>query len=457
MEHHRAEEAKKKWRKHKKTRKDADFKIRKERKGCLTTSGVCRARFPRDIVMESTVAKDGHIDVRHVEPMINTVNPILTYLNRCNSDVTSLLSGTAVKAVVSYVSDYVSKISLKSYQMFASVYNVFERETEILGGAVREKENARHMMRKMVNSMSSKMELGSPMASLYILGNPDHYASHKYVAFAWRPYVQFIRAFWVTDTTCEDEEERRNDEEKVPIKKREGKFVPGGGVDDYRYRPIAYNNVTLYEWIQCSEKKKRTIPEIIAFEEDIQMSEFMRPEYYKAAMKRLQDDGDDTLLDEDPLEDDCDFEEEDNEDTGGQDDVSDWETDDEEDIIFDKHAKINKSRKPVQHAFLPRHSQFTTHSVTCDYRNLTTIIPNFIGGSMPRSDKGDRASYCMTMLTLFKPWRSPADLKDNLSTWDQAFTEHDFTERQMELLKNFDVRYECNDARDDHFAQMKKK
>ncbi|KAJ7114872.1 hypothetical protein C8R44DRAFT_536361, partial [Mycena epipterygia] len=85
--------------------------------GCLTKNGVCRARFPRDVVPVSEVSPDGHLDVRHLESMMNTTNPILTYVSRCNSDVTSLLSGTSVKAVVSYVSDYASKLSLKSYQM----------------------------------------------------------------------------------------------------------------------------------------------------------------------------------------------------------------------------------------------------------------------------------------------------------------------------------------------------
>ncbi|KAJ7182678.1 hypothetical protein C8R43DRAFT_868814, partial [Mycena crocata] len=457
MEHHRAEEAKKKWRKTKKTKKETQFKIRKERKGCLTTSGVCRARFPRDVVPESTIAEDGHIEVRHREPMMNTVNPIITFLNRCNSDVTSLLSGTAVKAVVSYVSDYVSKLSLKSYQMFASVYNVFEKETELLGGSAKDKDNARHLMRKMVNSMSSKMEIGSPMASMYLLGNPDHYTSHKYVTFAWRPYLQFIRAHWVRDIVVEDEEERKNDEEKVPISKQEGRFIPNSGVDDYRYRPVIYNNVTLYEWIQCSAKKKMSIRERTAFEEEIRMSEILRPEYYKAAVRRLREEDDDLDLDEDRLEDDAEYDEGQADMDDQQDEVSDWETDDDDDVIWDKQSRIDKNKKPRRHPFLPRHPLFPTHIVSCDYSRLATIIPNFIGGSMPRSDKGDRATYCMTMLTLFKPWRSPADLKDDISTWDQAFTEHEFTERQKELLLNFDVRYECNDARDDHFAQMKKK
>lgn len=49
------------------------------------------------------------------------------------------------------------------------------------------------------------------------------------------------------------------------------------------------------------------------------------------------------------------------------------------------------------------------------------------------------------------------DLKDENSTWDETFLDHKFTDRQKELLKNFNLRYECNDARDDHYNTMRKK
>ncbi|KAF8139530.1 hypothetical protein K438DRAFT_1543552, partial [Mycena galopus ATCC 62051] len=98
--------------------------------GCLTKQGVCKARFPRDLFVESTVDKDGHICLKKNEAYINTMSPELTYFPRCNTDVTSLMSGTAVKAVVSYVSDYVSKLGLKTYQAFASAYEVFENNKE---------------------------------------------------------------------------------------------------------------------------------------------------------------------------------------------------------------------------------------------------------------------------------------------------------------------------------------
>ena len=49
-----------------------------------------------------------------MESMLNTITPCITYLFRCNTDVSSLLSRTAMKAVISYISDYIAKPSLKN-------------------------------------------------------------------------------------------------------------------------------------------------------------------------------------------------------------------------------------------------------------------------------------------------------------------------------------------------------
>jgi len=46
---------------------------------------------------------------------------------------------------------------------------------------------------KIVNALTSKMEIGSPMACLYLLDNPDHYTSHTFVPFWWRTYVSEVR------------------------------------------------------------------------------------------------------------------------------------------------------------------------------------------------------------------------------------------------------------------------
>ena len=55
-------------------------------------------------------------------------------------------------------------------------------------------------MTKIVNSLSGQMEMGSPMICMYLLGNPDHYKSHKFRPFFWQSYVQECRKPWIHTT-----------------------------------------------------------------------------------------------------------------------------------------------------------------------------------------------------------------------------------------------------------------
>jgi len=71
----------------------------------------------------------GSLNMKKGEPWMNTVNPVITYLLRCNTDVTSLLSGTAIKAVLAYISDYITKPTLKTYVVFDTSVSVFEKKT----------------------------------------------------------------------------------------------------------------------------------------------------------------------------------------------------------------------------------------------------------------------------------------------------------------------------------------
>ena len=89
----------------------------------------CKARFPRETREETTVDPEtGSILLKKREPYINTVTPYLTYLLRCNTDVTSLLSGTAIKAVIAYTTEYVTKTSLKTHTVFDIIRCMMDRK-----------------------------------------------------------------------------------------------------------------------------------------------------------------------------------------------------------------------------------------------------------------------------------------------------------------------------------------
>ncbi|TFY65658.1 hypothetical protein EVG20_g5440 [Dentipellis fragilis] len=101
--------------------------------------------------------------------------------------------------------------------------------------------------------------------------------------------------------------------------------------------------------------------------------------------------------------------------------------------------------------FLSDHPHHDTHSVRM-IPDLKAKIPSFIG-VLPRPDKGNYDDYCLTMLALFKPWRSGKDLKRQEESWEDAFKSHDFTERQTQVMQFMNIRHECYDARDDFRAQ----
>ncbi|KAI0062823.1 hypothetical protein BV25DRAFT_1803578, partial [Artomyces pyxidatus] len=88
----------------------------------------CKSRFPREVRAETSVDPEtGSVQLKKGEAWINTFSPVLTYLIRCNSDVTSLLSGTAIKSIIAYVTDYVTKTPLKTHVILEVIKSVFNR------------------------------------------------------------------------------------------------------------------------------------------------------------------------------------------------------------------------------------------------------------------------------------------------------------------------------------------
>ncbi|KZT22535.1 hypothetical protein NEOLEDRAFT_1025068, partial [Neolentinus lepideus HHB14362 ss-1] len=384
---------------------------------CLV-EGICKARFPRSIFHQTTIDESGYIQMKKFEPMINTYTPALTYLLRSNSDVTSLLSGTALKLVTAYVTDYITKTPLKTYTIFQTIKDVYDHQASVLGGSLKDQEKARKLLTQIVNSLTVKMEIGAPMASAYLLGNPDHYTSHRFQTVFWRSYVSEVMKSWDSnDLQTSADNMRTKTADKVMIWKTKEGYTPYSVVMDYTHCSKEYENVNLYDWIRLSHKK--VIPK-----------------------KKKQN-----IPDPDTSDDGIDIDYTNQEVNANHKYDSDVDNDKEKDYI---QEKVN----PATLTFLPNHPQHNSHYITLVKEGFG-YVPNFIGGSLPRRDTGNREFYCTTMMTLFKPWRSGLDLRENEQTWDDAFNEYNFTSRQEQLMSFFNIQYECYEARDNYSRQRK--
>ncbi|TFK72353.1 hypothetical protein BDN72DRAFT_763510, partial [Pluteus cervinus] len=251
-------------------------------------------------------------------------------------------------------------------------------------------------MAKIVNSFTSKMEVGSPMASLYLLGNPDHYTSHTFIPFYWQGYVHEVGKAWP-----EDGESLYR--EKVTLFKKGNRILGLSLVNDYVYRPKELEHMNLYEYIsQCTR-----VP--------------------TGEKSEKEDKSKITIQNENK------------------------HLDAEVDVNFDGKPKKEVGKT---YRFLKEHPFTKTQAVRL-LPPKKHSVPNFVGATLPRRDQGDREYYCKTIMTLFKPWRTGKHLKGNEETWDDAFYKHVFTEQQSSILKNMHVKYECLDANDDYFAQLR--
>ena len=74
----------------------------------------------------------------------------------------------AIKVVLAYISDYITKPTLKTYVVFDTNVSVFEKNSDMLHGTVDRREMARRMLTQIVNSLTAMMALIVNMAMKFL-------------------------------------------------------------------------------------------------------------------------------------------------------------------------------------------------------------------------------------------------------------------------------------------------
>ncbi|KAF6751219.1 hypothetical protein DFP72DRAFT_787883, partial [Ephemerocybe angulata] len=95
------------------------------------------------------------------------------------------------------------------------------------------------------------------------------------------------------------------------------------------------------------------------------------------------------------------------------------------------------------------HPQYTTHGLRFRKKEYVPVLlgPSVLRKSVSSEDSEKRA---MQLLTLFKPWRTPNDLKTPDQTWTAAYADFSihFTPRQLKLIENMDTLAASKEDRD---------
>ncbi len=157
----------------------------------------CRMRMPRKLVPISTIDPDtGHISMRRSDPWINNFNEYLIAACRSNMDIKFIWSGNDAKALVYYITDYVTKMSLSFHDTFALVQKSITSLNNPLHQTDTESEieKSRKLVLRCYNSLASQQELSGVQVASYLMNWDDHYTTHNFQGLYLIQTERYIQA-----------------------------------------------------------------------------------------------------------------------------------------------------------------------------------------------------------------------------------------------------------------------
>ncbi len=382
----------------------------------------CRMRMDGAIRPETTIdVETQSIQLRRLHPWIASYNDLVIFLLQANMDIKHVGSGEGAKALIYYITDYITKASIPAHLGLAALMYAIDR-TDVKYKGLQEWTSRQQAgaLTILVNSMISRIEISHQQVMGQLIGGGDHYTSDRYRMLHYRTFEVLVLRHWESITSIplvvllsDDNVEQshatppRTDTDAVASSVTDGR---GGAADedpdnvtltlspgsisavnqqqDYLLRPCTepFTSMPLYQYIGMTEK--------------ITLS------------------GEGRRLDR---------------------------------RVHGVDDGVRRPGRPEQGrgSFHPTHPHHLTHIVR---RRVTWVIPVILNQRLPRPDRtpAERDMWARTILTLFIPWRTPGDLKLSSETWSQAYDRvcSTIAAEHRTIISNINVLSECRDARD---------
>ena len=402
----------------------------------------CRFQLDPGNVIDKTSfdIESGELTLRKLDGMVANFNSTMLRAIRCNMDIKFIGCGSDAKAVIYYITDYISKSQLKAHVAYATLelavkklaqYDPADDDVAVAG---------KKLLIKCANAMIGLQELSAPQVSSYLLGFEDHFTSHAFKQLFWKSFESHLNRelpspeCYPDNNYCAHTQSGTHlsaDDDEVAINfEKNGTLVQKSGqVADYVFRGKNLTDLNLWDFISQVDKVKRR---------------------KNGPADELYQDSDMENSDRDDDEDDV---------NGVPETIAE-----KEDTIQLEEGEtmltLTQKIRPTSE-FLEDHVEKQTHVLRVRLPTQRRI-PVMIGPALPkRNSEKERAQYCRAMLLLFKPWRTAADLKPEQETWESVFDSFkESAECDIEIcqiLNNMQILHECKESRDTHMKNRNKR
>ena len=147
---------------------------------------------PREVVTESQI-KDNEIILKRSHPNINNYNPAIMTCIRSNHDVKFIASGKDGKACAFYMTDYATKSSLSSHQMFPLIAASLKKLDTSSGITTDIIDRSKMMITKCLNRITTEQEMSGSHICHFLLGFSDKKSSHTFFTLNVHIFLAWVQ------------------------------------------------------------------------------------------------------------------------------------------------------------------------------------------------------------------------------------------------------------------------
>ncbi|KAG1851020.1 hypothetical protein C8R48DRAFT_750064 [Suillus tomentosus] len=225
----------------------------------------------------------GEITLKCLDGLVNHFNASILEAMRCNMDIKFIGSGPAAKAILYYITDYITKSQLKTHVALAAMETAIHK-LEIYDPNDDCTLRAKKMLQKCAHSMISHQELSAQQVCSYLMDFEDHFTSHEYRGLYWTNFESFVEEcnpspdhshsgdtegaldepneefeHRPVEGTLDDDgvyvEQLQNDEIRIGSDNF-GNLVPKATqVMDYLHRDDKFSNICIWDFVAQVDKK----------------------------------------------------------------------------------------------------------------------------------------------------------------------------------------------------------
>ena len=142
---------------------------------------------------ESCIDPDtGKVCLRCLDGLVNNFNMTMLEAVRCNMDIQFIGSGESAKAMIYYITDYITKSQLKTHVAYAALQLAIKK-CELVDDIDDDfTVKSKRLLQKCAYALISHQEMSAQQVATYLMQFEDHFKSHDFNNLYWASFERFV-------------------------------------------------------------------------------------------------------------------------------------------------------------------------------------------------------------------------------------------------------------------------